>query len=129
MTAAEEKQRYLDLQRAVMEKMFTGTISATVADSSTIFDSVSDGPPYCKTNATSCQPIKSRKSSLDHISNAQTETLFTRDRAPSSMTRSTQEKRSTVMRKLTIFGLGKRKPGNSPGGTNMVGYSRIVEAS
>lgn len=125
ITAAEEKQRYLDLQRAVMEKMFTGTISAAVADSSTIFDSVSDGPPYCKTHAIGCQPIKPGKSSLD---NAQAGTLFARDRT-SSMIHSTQEKGSTIMRKLSVFGLGKRKPGNSPGGTNMVGYSRIVEAS
>ena len=125
ITAAEEKRRYLDLQRAVMEKMFTGTISAAVADSSTIFDSVSDGPPYGKTDAIGCQPIKPGKSSLD---NAQAGTLFARDRT-SSMIHSTQEKGSTIMRKLSIFGLGKRKPGNSPGGTNMVGYSRIVEAS
>ncbi|KAN0075590.1 hypothetical protein V8E54_006860 [Elaphomyces granulatus] len=124
MTAAEERQRYLDLQRAVMEKMFTGTITATVADSSTIFGSVS-GPPYGKPHAIDSQ----RKSSLDPMFNAQAKTLFTRDHASSSMTRSTQEKRSTIMRKLSIFGLGKRKPGNSSGGTNMVGYSRIVEAS
>jgi hypothetical protein len=116
MTVAEEKQRYLDLQRAVMEKMFTGTISATVADSSTIFGSIPYGKPHA---------IDSQQKS----SNAQAKTLFTRDHASSSMTRSTQEKRSTIMRKLTIFGLGKRKPGNSSGGTNMVGYSRIVEAS
>jgi hypothetical protein len=133
MTASEEKRRYLDLQQAVMEKMFTGAIG----NEPEISISYGSGDGYLSAKRATSRPSSVRNS--HQRSNSGTYLTPSRSRHargnvgeihthPSSLNNS-QERKPSIMRKLSVLALGKRKPSNVAKDVNMAGFSRVVEAS
>lgn len=137
MTAEEEKQRHLDLQRAVMEKMFTGTIGASSSD---FLCTANVNRPLSKHGSSDStvapDPLPGASSGKDSVSAPQHEHPIVRverhSLAVPSATKEqqgTQKKRQSLIRKLSVLGLGKKKTNGPPVGGGVVGCSRIVEAS
>lgn len=130
MTAEEEKQRHLDLQRAVMEKMFTGSIGT------------GSGDPICSTNLdrlflsqhgsfnpNAAPDSPGAGSENESTSGSECEPPVVRPDRNSSNTSTAKDgsykKKPSLIRKLSVLGLGKKKTRASPS----LGLSRIVKAS
>ncbi|KAL1998926.1 hypothetical protein VTN02DRAFT_5330 [Thermoascus thermophilus] len=122
MTAEEEKQRHLDLQRAVMEKMFTGSIGTGSGDPvhRTNLDRLFLSPhgsshPNAASSSpgagSGCEPpvVRLDRNGLN--------TSTAKD--------GSEKKKPGLIRKLSVLGLGKKKARASPD----LGLSRIVKAS
>ncbi|KAL1962571.1 hypothetical protein VTN77DRAFT_9364 [Rasamsonia byssochlamydoides] len=135
MTEAEEKQRYLDLQRAVMEKMSTGVIgtapgvsisSGSVDDCSSAKHAPSRPSPFPKSHG----PVHSGDNyptrSRPRYANGN---VCGENQTGAAALNGLHEKKPGIMRKLSLLGLGKRKSSNVSKNANIVGFSRIVEAS
>ncbi|KAL2010371.1 hypothetical protein VTN00DRAFT_6178 [Thermoascus crustaceus] len=135
MTAEEEKQRHLDLQRAVMEKMFTGSIGTGLSDAvcSTNLDRLLSQHGSFNPNAAPDSPPGAR-SENESVSGSECEPPVVRLDRNSSNTSTTKElhgsykKKASLIRKLSVLGLGKKKTRASPAGGSL-GLSRIVKAS
>lgn len=134
MTASEEKQRYIDLQRAVMEKMVTGTIRAAPEIS---ISSGSVGEYYSAEHARSkLSPLPKshvRGHSGDgyltsRLRNAN-ETVGGENQTRPAILNSGHEKKPSLIRKLSMLSLGKRKSSDTAKNANIMGFSRVVQAS
>lgn len=114
MSAAESTQRQRDLQRAVMEKMCTGVIGASAQVTELHIDN----------------PLSPRESSQQHRTASSKEEP--RQQPVETATREVsaaqpQREKPGLLRKLSIFGIGRRKTIASVN-RDSVGFSRIVEA-
>lgn len=140
MTEPEERHRYFDLQRAVMEKMFTGAIRAYTNDpeAPTLTDEcisvkknrsqvseVSASTHECTTESTGNDPIKIASSNPAPVRGEEY------SNKANSLHPTMPVRKYGLLRKLSILSLNKRKS-RSPAtsnSSNMVGISRIVKAS
>jgi hypothetical protein len=139
MAESEERQRYLDLQRAVMEKMFTGAIRAYTND------------PEAPASINECIAVKKNRPQVSEVSASTHERttqstgndlmkIASPNPAPvrgeeysnkaNSLHPTMPVRKYGLLRKLSVLGMNKRKS-RSPAtsnSSNMIGISRIVKA-
>lgn len=132
MTPSEEKQRYLDLQRAVMEKMVTGTIGAAPEisiSSGSVDGSSSTEHTHSKLSPLPKSHVRGHSGDGYLTSRLRNENIGGENQNRPAVLNSRHEKKPSLIRKLSMLGLGKRKSSDTTKNANIMGFSRIVEAS
>ncbi|OJD13432.1 hypothetical protein ACJ73_09203 [Blastomyces percursus] len=116
LTAVEEQQRRLGLQRAVMAKMSGGFSLPTSPDTNRAAAAIHSSPP---------PPIKStaRTSPTWNMSNAEEQSITSK---PVDANKLDEQTKNTLVRKLSRLTLGKKKSAAKM--DNVLGFSAIVEA-
>lgn len=122
MSAAEATQRQIDLQRAVMEKMCTGVIGA----SSQVTELHLDG------SSSNSEASKSEKARIsmqgeENEQQQQQQQPSLENNPSTGDPRQPQRTKSSLMRKLSMLGIGRRKTVAS-GSRDTMGFNRIFEA-
>lgn len=123
MTLSEQKERHLDLRRAVMEKMLTGTITHNSNNPTTV--TLSSDEPNSKVlippnDAYSTQlqdkqlQASHRKSATDKSSMNAAENVSLR-------------KKPSIIRKLSVLGFNKQKTSTLHNNPRMTGLTRVAE--